>query len=232
MISLSRTLHIVRGASAFYVLPATGSTRLFPDAIRRYVTPPKEPIVLPAPRMGLLALRDLGFLPLGMLIDVTSRFALQPPVSTAVSCVVAGGIFSAYKLRERARQRIERAIESLATARLVYELENNPALRETMKLEPSPAPSLFPNADALFPLVSQTPFAKTELVNGVFQIKGKPFTMEDGLFLVVASSQGKVLKEPGDGKGNALQLAEFAVLRVRDDRWVHQWRIKGSNFSR
>ncbi len=173
---------------------------------------------MPAPKLGLLALRDLGFLPLGALIEITSQFAFRPPVSTAVSCVVAGGIFSAYKLRERSRQRLERAIESLATARLVYELENNPVLRETLKLEGTP--SLFPNADALFPLVSQTPFAKTELVNGVFQIKGKPFTMEDGLFLVVASSQGKVLKDSGDGKGNALQMTEFAVLRVRDDRWV------------
>lgn len=183
---------------------------------RGHVAPPKEPVVLPPPRLSLLAPRDLGFIPLAMFIDVVSGLAVQPPLSTVLSAGLIGAIFSAYKIRERSRERLETAIAGLATARLVHELSENPGLNEIMKLDSGTAPKLVPNADGLFPLVNQSPFAKTETVNGVFQIEGKRFTLEDGLFLVVASAVGK----SAEGGKHCLQLSDFAVLRVRDDRWA------------
>lgn len=149
-----------------------------------------------------------------------SNLALQPPVSTATSVLVSGGIFALYKLRERARQRLELAVQNLADARLKHELAENAMLRETLKLKQEKALELLPYADALFPLINQTPFDRTETVNGVFQIKDKPFTEEAGLFLIVVSGTGKTVSEESGKKQHGLQLTEFAVLRVKKDRSV------------
>ncbi|KAI9023930.1 hypothetical protein DFJ74DRAFT_767466 [Hyaloraphidium curvatum] len=182
---------------------------------------PREPIVLPPPRLPFLAPRDLGFVPLAALFDVLANIVLQPPVSTAASVAASGAVFSAYKLRERSRERFERAAEGLARARLAHELANDPGLARTLGVAADPPPELQPNADSLFPMVSSTPFRKDELVNGVFQLKGKPFTMEEGLFLVVVSAV-QIEAEVQGGKARAIRLAEFAVLRVRDDRSVEK----------